>query len=306
VAVLRELRSLETKYFEKSEDEKLMLKQLEKTRAMLDAAAAKEKLRELHLRAEERESERTCCVCYGPSSLRNGLECSSANAVKHFFCRDCLDENVVSHQLDEGERFMKQDCKIACRFCTDTVTLFPEPAIAAHVSEVTFARYLQTRDRLKAELAVKTFAEEKAARDRAMTEQQRRVETHRAFVKENILIIRCPRSACKNPIVMSRDFSDCFALSCSYCTCKICGWCLADCGRDAHPHVRVCAESQNPGEIYVARGKQKQSEFYRVRNDKRNAAVDCYIATKVDESDKVEVRRLVTKDLAELHSIESA
>jgi len=37
------------------------------------------------------------------------------------------------------------------------------------------------------------------------------------------------------------DFEGCFAISCSSCPCKFCGWCLHDCaGGDAHPYVRAC------------------------------------------------------------------
>ena len=32
------------------------------------------------------------------------------------------------------------------------------------------------------------------------------------------------------------------ALACSLCPCNFCGWCGADCGGDAHAHVRGCSQ----------------------------------------------------------------
>jgi hypothetical protein len=51
-------------------------------------------------------------------------------------------------------------------------------------------------------------------------------------VVEEILTLHCPRCA-----QAFFDFEGCFALKCSKCPCNFCGWCLEDCGKDAHPHV---------------------------------------------------------------------
>jgi hypothetical protein len=50
--------------------------------------------------------------------------------------------------------------------------------------------------------------------------------------RENILTLKCPR--CGAAFV---DFEGCMALNCAVCGVGFCGWCLADCGRDAHEHV---------------------------------------------------------------------
>jgi hypothetical protein len=63
-------------------------------------------------------------------------------------------------------------------------------------------------------------------------------------IVEEILTLRCPR--CAQAFV---DFEGCFALACSKCPCKFCGWCLADAGTssdDAHRHVRNC-KTKPPG-----------------------------------------------------------
>jgi hypothetical protein len=60
-------------------------------------------------------------------------------------------------------------------------------------------------------------------------------------------------------------------VSCS-CGCGFCGWCLADCGRDAHPHVLQCPSSANPGTYY---GTVEQ--FERTQKERRRNAVLQYL-----------------------------
>ena len=62
----------------------------------------------------------------------------------------------------------------------------------------------------------------------------------RKHIEEEILQMKCPRQSCRQAFY---DFDGCFALSCSLCPCKFCGWCLQDCGdQDAHPHVLICGK----------------------------------------------------------------
>ena len=68
----------------------------------------------------------------------------------------------------------------------------------------------------------------------------RAVLVARLHIEEELLLLRCPRAACRRAFL---DFDGCFALSCSACPCKFCGWCLKDCGDSdahAHAHVRAC------------------------------------------------------------------
>jgi serine/threonine protein kinase len=61
--------------------------------------------------------------------------------------------------------------------------------------------------------------------DRAVRGYQQHIEMH-------ILTSRCPKS---HPF---HDFTGCFALSCAPpCNARFCGYCLADCGTNSHPHV---------------------------------------------------------------------
>lgn len=54
----------------------------------------------------------------------------------------------------------------------------------------------------------------------------------------------CPR--CKKIFL---DFDGCFALACT-CGAAFCGFCLQDCGEDAHPHVRKCELNPVPNEYF--------------------------------------------------------
>jgi hypothetical protein len=56
-------------------------------------------------------------------------------------------------------------------------------------------------------------------------------------VIEEALTLKCPR--CKAAFC---NFSGCYALTC-HCGAGFCGWCLADCGTDAHEHVASCPEN---------------------------------------------------------------
>lgn len=69
----------------------------------------------------------------------------------------------------------------------------------------------------------------------------------RNHIVEEILTLKCPRCSCA-----FLDFDGCFALTCSSCKCGFCGWCLNDCGRDAHPHVLSCP----------AKPRAKENETY--------------------------------------------
>jgi hypothetical protein len=75
----------------------------------------------------------------------------------------------------------------------------------------------------------------------------------------------------------------CFAVSC-LCGCSFCGWCLADCGRDAHQHVRQCASNANPGSYY---GTPEQ--FERIQRERRRIAVQQYLAS-LPQEDAAKVR----------------
>jgi hypothetical protein len=75
-----------------------------------------------------------------------------------------------------------------------------------------------------------------------MFEMCAQVELARQHIVDELLTLHCPR--CSAAFV---DFSGCFALTCHRCSCGFCGWCLGDCGADAHAHVLACPHNAEVG-----------------------------------------------------------
>jgi hypothetical protein len=77
-------------------------------------------------------------------------------------------------------------------------------------------------------------------------------------IVNDILCLKCPR--CR---AVFSSFEGCFALTC-HCRAAFCGWCLMDCGNDAHAHVPRCPEGQGmsmPFRVF--------EEHHRVRRQKQ-------------------------------------
>eukprot|EP00549_Striatella_unipunctata_P024881 CAMPEP_0118677548 /NCGR_PEP_ID=MMETSP0800-20121206/2690_1 /TAXON_ID=210618 ORGANISM="Striatella unipunctata, Strain CCMP2910" /NCGR_SAMPLE_ID=MMETSP0800 /ASSEMBLY_ACC=CAM_ASM_000638 /LENGTH=123 /DNA_ID=CAMNT_0006573237 /DNA_START=292 /DNA_END=663 /DNA_ORIENTATION=+ len=100
-------------------------------------------------------------------------------------------------------------------------------------------------------------------------------------IVEEILTLRCPR--CSQAFL---DFDGCFALTCCACDCGFCGWCLEDCGSDAHRHVANCPAKLGSDALFgtkeqFRKAQQKRKEERLVAflgslptNEQRLAALD--------------------------------
>ena len=98
---------------------------------------------------------------------------------------------------------------------------------------------------------------ERAALECARAEAEARAgagEALRLHVQEHFLTPKCPR--CSHAFA---GFNGCFALRCAvddseagvaaawkagFCGAAFCAWCFADCGNDAHEHVKACAHNR--------------------------------------------------------------
>ena len=78
---------------------------------------------------------------------------------------------------------------------------------------------------------------------------------------------------------MDQEFDSCFALQCDQCGHQCCGWCMADCGADAHPHVRKCLRNDNGGNLFAPRGRSAQSVFLDAHKAARQLGVEQYLQT---------------------------
>jgi len=87
----------------------------------------------------------------------------------------------------------------------------------------------------------------------------------REKIIDDILTLRCPR--CRQAFY---DFEGCFALYCSVCPCRFCGWCLSDCGnQDAHPHVATCPHKEPGADKYFG----TKEMFESAQNKRRRKAL---------------------------------
>jgi hypothetical protein len=98
------------------------------------------------------------------------------------------------------------------------------------------ARAKLVEQRCQQEAAAAARAE--AARVAGLSAAERAFDAARAHAENAILCLACP--ACGQ---VFEDFAGCAALQCSRAGCgrAFCGFCLADCGGDAHAHVRACS-----------------------------------------------------------------
>ena len=124
--------------------------------------------------------------------------------------------------------------------------------------------------------------------------ERRDVRDHVNAIND-MLNLHCPR--CKQVFV---DFDGCFALTCGNGACRagFCGWCLADCGADAHQHIYQlqCRANPKPGSPFAT-----FAEFNRVHLAAREREVREYLTRRIADG---EVRRavlaLVTPQLADV------
>ena len=83
--------------------------------------------------------------------------------------------------------------------------------------------------------------------------------------------LRCPRCGS-----VFGQFTGCAALTCAYAGCHahFCAFCLADCGGDAHPHVRTCRLNPKQNEYFVS-----EAEWARIIDGERRNKLQTYWAT---------------------------
>jgi hypothetical protein len=237
------------------------------------------------LEVEEKESshEGCCPVCFCPPG-EDSIACVCLSC-KHEYCRDCfqnwltgsnlctfpitcLSEGCTSHiTMDELELNLESsDTEKLLRCALDD-------HIRRNVANLQFCPIptcpgiykidSDTRGSSCSTCALVICSECKAShnpmscRDYAILALP--VDRVRLKIIDEILTLCCPR--CHQAFL---DFEGCFALSCSVCPCRFCGWCLKDCGGDAHPHVALCPQKQNSDTYFGSK-----EEFERAQNNNR-------------------------------------
>jgi hypothetical protein len=111
----------------------------------------------------------------------------------------------------------------------------------------------------------------------------------RIKIVDEILTLRCPR--CSQAFL---DFEGCFALRCHSCQCGFCGWCLQDCGTDAHSHVATCRDKLGTDKYF---GSEKL--FEQAQRKRRLDALVLFLKT-LGRNERAEVLRSIQTDLNDL------
>ena len=88
---------------------------------------------------------------------------------------------------------------------------------------------------------------------------EREREALQRHIVDEILTLKCPRQECRQAYV---DFNGCAALRCARCPAAFCGWCLQDCGTDAHAHVRSCPEKPEGCDPYFPSPRARFDEHW--------------------------------------------
>jgi hypothetical protein len=217
-----------------------------------------------------------CAICFDVFEVGSGCHCSNSQT-PHSYCMECVKNLVESKcNIESGVSDMislaRELGHVRCALCTkkmpmDNVrALLPvelQQRLAAAVHKgieamlaPKFEKELEDRmTALRAEMAESSVDAEAA-----------RAELH---IIEKLLNLHCPRCG-----TVFDEFTGCFALKCHRCNAGICGWCMADCGNDAHPHVKECQKNRGHSEYY---GTMQQ--FEQLRNVERRQRVTEYLAT---------------------------
>ena len=207
----------------------------------------------------QRDERRRCCV-YAycdrePVALAGGVECS-APAGAHFVCSLCFDKLVGKAASEDLRIIQKREGRLLCPECLvgGVSTPYTDLQVAKYASPASFVQYIKSR----------------------MDLVEQRINTE---FEQQCIDVRV---------------GDCMALSCSRCPCKFCGWCGADCGTDAHPHVRRCDKMIGTNGLFASAG-----DYERAQQRMKKQKVENYLAT-LDPVTAAGVRQQMQKELREV------
>ena len=215
---------------------------------------------------------RDCCVCWEEVEAGSGVTCKSAGAgggggggEPHFVCHGCLQDHVKA-SVSTGALTVnaggipcvgaKEGCAAPPWTLEDLADRLDKGAFTAYAAGMRYLAVDLPR-LLAARAAERARLDAEIARIADIRERARRI---RLRVVEEDFTLHCPR--CGGAFF---DFKGCAALQCKDdagpparkgCGTSFCAVCLADCGGDAHAHVRSthapapARASGNPAEMY--------------------------------------------------------
>uniref|UniRef100_A0A0G4H9E8 RING-type domain-containing protein n=1 Tax=Chromera velia CCMP2878 TaxID=1169474 RepID=A0A0G4H9E8_9ALVE len=210
-----------------------------------------------------RESAETaqCVACFEILLRARGVTCH--DGARHFLCAECLNRHVEAktrldvEYSDVRARFKEGGCTVSCLAEGCPSESFSSIEISWHLHVHIHAQWEGVRleaaqERLCTE--IKREFEQKLKRLLIEDEAQWKVEE----IVEEVLTLKYPK--CRTAFA---DFDGCTALTCVNCGCEFCGYCLLDCGRDAHDHVPWCPIGEG---MYVGQERWEQLQRERKRH----------------------------------------
>jgi hypothetical protein len=143
----------------------------------------------------------------------------------------------------------------------------------------------QMQAQLEAEMQDRLGAE--LQRLAALDEHARKVLVARKHIIDKILTLACPRCG------VAFDFFDgCYSVKCGSCPCHFCGWCLADCGNDAHAHAAQCYNKSPGANLFGTLGlneQQHREEFDEAHRRRQKPLIRTYLNREVEADLKAQV-----------------
>jgi Ankyrin repeats (3 copies) len=237
-----------------------------------------------------KQPAKACCICLEDiAGTSTSISCSSGT---HCMCMTCLEGYVTAETGSSKQRIAVNKGKLSCPGdgCSD---VFEHQLLARHLPPETFNKLLAAWQACIETVAMQTGAEQ-AKQELARAAALDDVGKARAHVLDSILMLKCPR--CHKAF---DDFDGCFAVKCrdlegNGCGAAFCGYCLKDCGRDAHKHVGERVHNSNAGDLF---GTKK--DFVAAQCSRRRRMVLAYLET-LPLALREEVKPAIAPDLKDL------
>eukprot|EP00428_Durinskia_dybowskii_P000216 CAMPEP_0170297090 /NCGR_PEP_ID=MMETSP0116_2-20130129/48706_1 /TAXON_ID=400756 /ORGANISM="Durinskia baltica, Strain CSIRO CS-38" /LENGTH=443 /DNA_ID=CAMNT_0010548715 /DNA_START=1 /DNA_END=1333 /DNA_ORIENTATION=- len=177
-----------------------------------------------------------CFVCGDTVNSIAGVVCPAGD---HFFCAGCLSDLLKSFKNSEYAEQKMGKGRVLCPM-KDSESPFGDAALIPHVPQDVFDDYVKVRvavaekgiqEQIEQQYAAKMEELKERLAKAEGTAEQNELDNHRLKIIDDIFTLRCP--SCKAAFV---DYDHCSALTCAFCKCGFCAYCLKDCGKDAHAH----------------------------------------------------------------------
>jgi hypothetical protein len=238
---------------------------------------------------QQRTSLCTCCICF--EQIEAGARSVTCSSDAHCICSGCLTGYAVAEATSNRQRIAANNGKLCCPGigCSE---LFKHQEVAQVLPAKAYDGLLACMTQAAAQATVQAAAEQ-AKQERAREAAQDAVSKARSHIINNILMLKCPR--CHKAF---DEFDGCFAVRCTDtegngCGAAFCGYCLKDCGRDAHKHVGECADNADRSLFGT------KETFQAAQRSRRERLVLQYLQT-LPVSLQEQVKRATAQDLSDL------